>query len=321
MAAKIKLASTREEWLSARRLGASQAYKAIAEPLGLWAEFTGRVSSEIVGMELRFAVGHHLEALIHEQAAPLMLEADGCELWDPGDFTSFTSRKRDWMTCTPDRLLMPADSNMRHRQTMGGIKAMLRQSIGHVEFKTVSEFATGGSPPYADWSEEEPATGALLQTQHTLEVLEKDVAYIVALVGFSKLWVYKVERHQPLIDRIVELEERFMDHVERDEMPPFDESSNTIKAINAMYRQDDGTELTMGPEDLDVIYAVDLFNKVEEYRALEKHTKERKGEWEGKVKLMIGEAQKLTIEDHGEFTWKTTKSGSRPLRLRRYEND
>ena len=321
MAPKIEVHQERESWLESRRLGASSAYQAIAEPLALWAEMTGRVEGgPPPGMELRFACGHALEPFIHDRVDPLLREEYGYGVWDPGDYTNFVSRKRSWMTSTPDRFLVPVDANWKHRQTKTGIRAMLRQAAGHVEFKTVSEFATNGYPPYGGWTEPEPATGALLQTQHTLEVLEKDLAFIVALVGFSKLWVYRVERHQALIDRIVELEDRFMDHVVQDEMPPADESARTIAVINALYRQDDGTEMNVtessGPS---WAHLKTLFNKVEEYRTLEKHSKDRKAEWESKVKMLMGEAQKLTIEDHGEFIWKTNSRGARPLRLRRYE--
>jgi predicted phage-related endonuclease len=208
----------------------------------------------------------------------------------------------------------PISDYPRHRVTPSGVKAMYRASKGPAEFKTVSEYAVDGSPPFADWTEEEPSSHALVQMHHTLSVLDKPRGLIVALVGFSKLWTYEIER-DPALDRVLlARESRFWDWVDTNTQPPIHESEASAAALAALFPQDDGTEI-----ELDQEMAWPWFERLHNARVDKKISENEIKLAEVPIKEAMGSSTKAVIGDRGEFIWKTTKSGARPLRLKRKE--
>ena len=309
----IELYPDRELWLDARErsVGGSEAYQAAFEPFPLWCKKSGLISGDKPDLAVRFRVGHHLEPLVHEFAT-----AAGFHLWDPGDFTLFRSRTAP-QTATPDRLWMPEplESYPHHRVSLAGIKAMYRQAIGPAEFKTVSVYAVNGEPPFADWSAEEPSTYALMQCQHTMAVLEKESCLLAALIGFDKVCFYKIEANVVLQEALVAAERRFWDYVESGIQPPADESEASAAALKQLFPSDEGTEIEFDEE-----MAWPWFERLETARAVKKEVELEIRNAEIPIKEAMGANAVGLIGERGKFIWKQTKSGSRPLRLKRKES-
>jgi predicted phage-related endonuclease len=237
-------------------------------------------------------------------------------VWDPGDFTIFRSRPNGFLTATADRLWMPEPADSYHRRglTLSGLKKMWRACIGPVEFKTVSPFAVDSSPPFADWTEDEPSTYALLQVQHTLMVMEKPEAMLYALVGFDKLWSYHIHANKDLQMRLLDAERRFWNHVETGTQPIVSESEASAAALAALFPQDDGTEIELDEEE-----AWRWFLRLESARTSAKAYKEEVEMAQVPIKDAMAVATYGLIGDKGQFIWKTNKRGARPLRLKRKE--
>ena len=303
----VELYDDREAWLEGRKMGGSDAWSCLFQPFPLWCEKTGRI--EPMSDELRFRVGHDLEGPISREAASL-----GLQLWDPGVFTMFRSRQRSWQKATLDRLWFDEEiaGFAHHRQTVTGIGKMLKLAKGHCEIKTVSEFAVGGEPPYSDWSEDEPATYATLQAQHNLSVIGKDHALIIALVGFGKLWIYELERHDRLIELLNKAEQRFWEAVTYNVQPPVDDSERTAAILRKLFGKSEETEIAVTDE-----WALPLMEVLELAKASRKKAEVMVRGTESIVKGLMKTNAIATAESGAQFTWRTDKAGRRPLRIKR----
>lgn len=215
----LKLVKTqelsRDDWLAVRRtgIGGSDAAAAVGlnpymSPLELWLDKTGR--------------------------------ADGLPGPDPDDTTSPTY----WGT-----LLEPIVAASYTKQTGNKVRRvntvlrhptipfMLanldREIVGArdvqiLECKTAGEFGArlwrNGVPEYVE-----------LQVQHQLAVTGKTAAHVAVLLCGQALEVFRIERDEGLIARLVELEERFWRFVETDTPPPADGSESADRALRHLY--------------------------------------------------------------------------------------
>lgn len=117
------------------------------------------------------------------------------------------------------------------------------QDVQILECKTAGEFGSrlwkDGVPEYVQ-----------IQVQHQLAVTGKQAADVAVLLCGQQLEVHRVERDEDVIGRLMILEARFWESVERDIAPPADGSESAGNALRQLYRGNDTTIDFSGDETL-----------------------------------------------------------------------
>lgn len=284
----LKLVKTqdlsRDDWLAVRRtgIGGSDAAAAVGlnpymSPLELWLDKTGR--------------------------------AEGLPRADPDDTTSLIY----WGT-----LLEPLVAAVYTRQTGNRVRrvnAVLRhptipfmlanldreivgaRNVQILECKTAGEFGArlwrNGVPEYVE-----------LQVQHQLAVTGKTAAHVAVLLCGQALEVFRIERDEGLIARLVELEARFWRYVESDTPPPADGSESADRALRHLYPGHGGTVDFTGDVQLSSTFAdlVAVRAEIETRQAVEAQLKQT-------IQQAMGDATRARFET-GEVSFKRSKDSS-----------
>ncbi|WP_175786949.1 YqaJ viral recombinase family protein [Burkholderia anthina] len=272
---------SRDDWLSVRRngIGGSDAAAAVGlnpymSPLELWLDKTGR--------------------------------ADGMSRPEPDDTTSPTY----WGT-----LLEPIVAAVYTKQTGNRVRrvnAVLRHptipwmlanvdrevlgscDVQLLECKTAGEFGArlwrDGVPEYVE-----------LQVQHQLAVTGKQVAHVAVLLCGQALEVFRIERDDGLIARLVELEGRFWRYVTADTPPPADGSESAERALRHLYPGHGGTVDFTGDVRLSSVFSdlVAVRAEIEVRQAVEAQLKQA-------IQQAMGDATRAQFEA-GEVSFKRSK--------------
>jgi len=168
-----------------------------------------------------------------------------------------------------------------------------------LECKTAGEFGSrlwrDGVPEYIQ-----------CQVQHQMAVTGKKVVDVCVLICGQEIRVYRIERDDALIDRLIELERKFWHYVEHDIEPPADGSDSAGQALRALYPQDSGSTLDL-TEDLALSTA---FIGMVKMRAEIESRKEIEDQLKQQIQQRMAEASKAIFRS-GSVTWKRSKSGSR----------
>ena len=182
----------RDSWLDWRKtgIGGSDApviagrspYKSRVE---LWTEKAGLVKpSDFMSPAMKWGL------LLEQPIATALQERIGCNY--TGEQVCMASEERPWQLATLDRL------------TDDGRVVELK-SVNSTKARTLGEDGDVDSLP-EEW---------ILQASHQLAVTKLDVVVFAVFVGtLEDIRVYEVERNQPLIDALNELEEEFWDSVQ-----------------------------------------------------------------------------------------------------------
>ena len=168
-----------------------------------------------------------------------------------------------------------------------------------LECKTAGEFGSrlwrDGVPEYIQ-----------CQVQHQMAVTGKAVVDVCVLICGQEIRVYRIERDDELIDRLIELERKFWHYVENDIEPPADGSDSAGKALRALYPQDTGATLDLS-DDLAMSTAfigmVTMRTEIDSRQQVEDQLKQ-------KIQQRMADASKAIFRS-GSVTWKRSKSGSR----------
>ncbi len=168
-----------------------------------------------------------------------------------------------------------------------------------LECKTAGEFGSrlwrDGVPEYIQ-----------CQVQHQMAVTGKAVVDVCVLICGQEIRVYRIERDDELIDRLIELERKFWHYVEHDIEPPADGSESAGQALRALYPQDSGNTIDL-TEDLAMSTA---FIGMVKMRAEIESRKEIEDQLKQKIQQRMAEASKAIFRS-GTVSWKRSKSGSR----------
>ena len=168
-----------------------------------------------------------------------------------------------------------------------------------LECKTAGEFGSrlwrDGVPEYIQ-----------CQVQHQMAVTGKKVVDVCVLICGQEIRVYRIERDDELIDRLIELERQFWHYVEQDIEPPADGSDSAGQALRALYPQDSGNTLDL-TEDLALSTA--FLGMVKMRAEIESRT-EVAEQLKQLIQQRMAEASKAIFRS-GSVTWKRSKSGSR----------
>lgn len=166
-----------------------------------------------------------------------------------------------------------------------------------LECKTAGEFGArlwrDGVPEYV-----------VCQVQHQLAVTGKAAADVCVLICGQEIRVYRIERDDALIARLIELERQFWHYVESDTPPPADGSDSAGIALRCLYPQDSGDTLDLTHDrELSAAFA-DLVAIREDIANREKVEAELKQ----KIQQRMADASKALFET-GTVTWKRSKDG------------
>jgi len=144
-----------------------------------------------------------------------------------------------------------------------------------------------------------------LQVLHQLAVTGKQTADVAVLICGNEFKIYRIERDETMIARLIDLEAKFWNYVESDTAPPADGSDSAATALQALYPQDDGEILDLS-DDVGMCAAfADLISvraSLAEQEKLEATLKQS-------IQQRMGNASKAVFEG-GEVSWKRSKDGT-----------
>jgi len=168
-----------------------------------------------------------------------------------------------------------------------------------LECKTAGEFGSrlwrDGVPEYIQ-----------CQVQHQMAVTGKAVVDVCVLICGQEIRIYRIERDDELIDRLIELERKFWHYVEHDIEPPADGSDSAGQALRALYPQDSGNTLDLTD---DLAMSTAFLGMVTMRAEIESRT-EVAEQLKQQIQQRMAEASKAIFRS-GSVSWKRSKSGSR----------
>lgn len=164
-----------------------------------------------------------------------------------------------------------------------------------LECKTAGEFGArlwrDGVPEYI-----------VCQVQHQLAVTGKAAADVCVLICGQEIRIYRIERDEALIARLIELERQFWHYVETDTPPPVDGSESAELALRCFYPQDSGNTLNLVEDtEMSATFA-DLVN----LRADIANRTELESLLKQQIQQHMGDATTALFET-GKVTWKRSK--------------
>lgn len=167
-----------------------------------------------------------------------------------------------------------------------------------LECKTAGEFGArlwrDGVPDYV-----------VCQVQHQLAVTGKAAADVCVLVCGQEIHIHRIERDEPLIARLIELERQFWHYVETDTPPPSDGSESADVALRALYPCDSGNTIDFTDDRrMSGVFAdlVSVRAEIDTRVAMESQLKQQ-------IQQAMGHASRALFET-GEVSYKRSKDGA-----------
>ena len=293
----LKLVKTldlwRDQWLEVRKrgIGSSDAAAAVGlnpyqSQLALWLQKTGRDTAPASG-----PLDTSASDCIQEDLSPMYWGS----LLEPIVAAHYTRR-------TGNRVRR-INAVLQHPEHPWMLANIDREVMGAADVQLL-ECKTAGIQGARLWRDGVPEY-VQLQVQHQLAVTGKQAADVAVLLGGQELQVFRIERDDELIGKLIALEREFWGYVERDQQPPADGSDSADAALRALYPRDSGAILNL-KDDL-VMNAVfsDLLavrEVLEVNTALEAQLKQA-------IQQRMGNAS-LVVFESGEVSFKRSKDGT-----------
>ncbi|MCA8094494.1 YqaJ viral recombinase family protein [Burkholderia anthina] len=310
----LRLVKTRElsrdDWLAVRRagIGGSDAAAAVGlnpymSPMELWLDKTGR--------------------------------SEGLPGPDPNDTTSPTYWgtllepivAASYTRVTGNRV-RKINAVLRHPSIPWMLANIDREVVGTSDVQ-ILECKTAGEHGARLWRDGVPEY-VELQVQHQLAVTGKTAAHVAVLLCGQALEVFRVDRDDALIARLIELEARFWRYVESDTPPPADGSESADRALRHLYPGNGGTADFTDDRRLSSVFTdlVAVRAEIEARQAIEARLKQTIQQAMGEATRAVFETGSVSFKrsrdsstvdlkrllaDHPEFEmqYATTKSGAR----------
>ncbi|VVP00987.1 hypothetical protein PS838_02821 [Pseudomonas fluorescens] len=175
-----------------------------------------------------------------------------------------------------------------------------REVIGASEVQ-ILECKTAGINGARLWKEGVPEY-VQLQVMHQLAVTGKKAADVAVLLGGQHLEIHRIERDEPLIARLIDLERLFWDYVVSDTPPPADGSASAEQALRCLYPQDSGQSLDFS-QDTRLCTTFTELQIVRESIALQE---KQEAQLKQTLQQAMGDASRATFAS-GSITWKKAK--------------
>ncbi len=198
--------------------------------LQLWHKKTGRDLSQPDNIFIK--LGNYLEPVVAR------LFTDERKEWiAEKNNTTYQHRTLDWATCTPDYFLSYPIN---------------------VDAEALLEIKTSGIWAADEWKDGSVPDWARIQVIWQLGIMELPRGYIAALIGGNQFYQYEIEFNRDVFDQLVQIGEKFLQHV-KDDIPP-----------DATY-SDDFSSIFPTEKEVDLSEFKDL---AEQYELLQKEAKE-----------------------------------------------
>jgi putative phage-type endonuclease len=288
----LQLVSTqnmpRDAWLDIRKqgIGASDAAAAVGvspyqSPLELWMIKTGRDSALLKpdpdDQASPMYWGNLLEPIVAQQYS----KRTGHKVRKVNAVLQHPDADKAWMLANLDYAIVN------------------HPDVQILECKTAGEWGAklwkDGVPEYVQ-----------CQVQHQLAVTGKTAADVCVLICGQEIRIYRIERDEALIEKLIALERQFWHCVETDTPPPADGSISSGKALRCLYPSDSGDVLDFTHDThlcqvfADLLVAREAIAQAQQQEDLCKQTLQEK----------MGEASR-SVFTAGEVSWKKNKAGSR----------
>ena len=178
-----------------------------------------------------------------------------------------------------------------------------REVIGSWDVK-ILECKTAGEFGVRLWRDGVPEY-VVCQVQHQLAVTGKSAADVCVLVCGQEIRIYRIDRDDALIARLIELERRFWSHVEMDIPPPADGSESSDVALRALYPHDSGNTIDLTSDrEFSSTFAdlVTVREAIDNSVRLEAQLKQ-------KIQQRMADATRAVFET-GSVSWKRSRNGT-----------
>jgi len=284
----LKLVKTntlsRDEWLTVRKggIGSSDAGAAVGlnpyqSPLELWLVKTGRDGGLPKVDPNDETNPMYWGTLLEPIVAAHYTKRSGNRVRRINAVLQHPDQDKAWMLANIDREIVGA------------------ADVQILECKTAGEFGArlwrDGVPDYV-----------VCQVQHQLAVTGKAAADVCVLICGQEIRIYRIERDDVLINRLIELERQFWRYVEMDVPPPADGSDSADVALRCLYPHDAGHTLDLTQDrDLSATFA-DLVSVREEIA----HREQVEAQLMQKIQQRMAGASRAVFET-GAVSWKRSK--------------
>jgi len=284
----LRLVSTqgmnRDEWLSVRRqgIGSSDAAAAVGlnpykSALELWLEKTGQ-DAELPKPDP------------DDETSPMYWGT----LLEPIVAAHYTKR-------TGNRVRR-VNAVLQHHQHPWMLANLDREVVGSGDVQ-ILECKTAGMNGAKLWREGVPEY-VQIQVQHQLAVTGKQAADVAALICGNELKVYRINRDEELIERLIAREAEFWSLVESGTAPAADGSESAGHALRALWPKDAGTTLDFSGD----LEHNGLFSHYLDARLALEGAEQREAELKQRIQQLMGDASKAVFEQ-GEVSWKRSQDG------------
>lgn len=289
----------RETWLSIRQsgIGSSDAAAAVGlnpykSQLELWMEKTGRMNT-----------GQESEALSSAE------EDNGPLFWG----TVLEPIVAEHYAKRTGHKVRRVNAVLQHKDYPWMLANLDREVAGSSEVQ-ILECKTAGINGAKLWREGVPEY-VQLQVMHQLAVTGQAAADVAVLVGGNELRIFRLQRDEALIERLIALEAEFWRYVEDDTPPPADASDSAERALRSLYPDDDHQVMDLSDQpDL-----VDAFEQLQAVRSILDETKQQEAQLKHQLQQAMGTASEALFPD-GRITWKKS-SDTRTVDLTRLKQE
>jgi len=298
----------RDTWLAVRQtgIGSSDAAAAVGlnpykSQLELWMEKTGRLLHAAQSDGHATADTGESSSVTDDDNSPLfwgtVLEPIVAEHY--AKRTGFKVRRVNAVLQHPTHAWMLANLD--------------REVVGSDEVQ-VLECKTAGINGAKLWKNGVPEY-VQLQVMHQLAVTGQQAADVAVLVGGHELRIFRLERDEALIERLIQLEAAFWRHVTEDTPPPADASDSADRALRALFPEDDHEVLdfTEQPE------LSEVFEQLLVVRSVLEDAKRDEAQLKHQLQQAMGTASEAQFSQ-GRITWKKS-TDSRVVDLARLKKD
>ncbi|HQV26315.1 MAG TPA: YqaJ viral recombinase family protein [Acinetobacter sp.] len=170
------------------------------------------------------------------------------------------------------------------------------EEVQILECKSVGEWGT------KHWRDAVPLY-VIIQVQHQLAVTGKQAAHVCALICGHEAKIFKIERNEIVIDRIIASERIFWNCVEKDVPPAVDASESAAKALQLLYPQHIPLQTVdlSGMSGIDQLFT-DLLNEDKQLA----HHQTKYDFLKHRIQALMKDAERATFST-GSVTWKKSK--------------
>lgn len=174
-----------------------------------------------------------------------------------------------------------------------------RQIVGDSDVQ-ILECKTAGINGAKLWREGVPEY-VQLQVQHQLAVTGYLAADVAVLIGGNDFRIYRIDRDEELIARLIELEADFWQKVESGIAPDTDGSRSAGQALGYLFPQDTGTVLDWSEKDQANI----IFNQLLLIRRQLNDLEQQESQLKQQLQQSMGDASKAVLVN-GSVSWKAS---------------